>query len=438
MLTATTSILARFAGMGVSLVTIPLTLHYLGNERFGLWMTISSVLAMASFADFGIGNGVLNTVATAFGKDDLEGLRQAISSGMAVLLLIGATVLSAFFVAYPFVPWGSLFRVSSSVARAEAGPAMMSFAVCFALNIPLDVVQRVQLGLQEGFRTNVWQVCASVAGLLGLLLAMHLRLGLPGLVLIFAGVPVLGTALNALHFFGFSRPDLLPTHRYVYRKLIAQITRLGGLFFVLQVVAAISYSADNFIIAHVLGAEGVATFSIPQRMFSLVTLPVTMFLVPFWPAYAEAVSRGDHLWIKRTLFRTLFGVLLFASVASAVVLAASNRLILWWIGPQIHPPFVLLLGFAIWTVMSCYANTLGVFLNGVSVIRFQVITASIFGVSCLAAKIFFSRHYGISAVPWATILTCGAFSLLPSTLYIPRLLERIETKPVPLVVDAAG
>ncbi|MGC1782963.1 MAG: hypothetical protein WA708_10630, partial [Acidobacteriaceae bacterium] len=78
-LTGITSTIAHLARMGVALVTVPLTLHYLGAERFGLWMTISSVLAMASFADFGIGNGVLNTVADAFGRNDLVTIRRAIS-----------------------------------------------------------------------------------------------------------------------------------------------------------------------------------------------------------------------------------------------------------------------------------------------------------------------------------------------------------------------
>lgn len=71
-LTGVAATVARFVQISTSLITVPLTLRYLGNERFGLWMTISSVLAMAAFADFGIGNGVLNTVAKAFGRDDME------------------------------------------------------------------------------------------------------------------------------------------------------------------------------------------------------------------------------------------------------------------------------------------------------------------------------------------------------------------------------
>ena len=111
LLTGGTSTLARVVQIGTSLITVPLTLKYLGNERFGLWMTISSVLAMAAFADFGVGNGVLNTVAKAFGKDDMEGVRKAVSSGFAVLNTIAALLLLSFFSIYRFVNWANFFHV---------------------------------------------------------------------------------------------------------------------------------------------------------------------------------------------------------------------------------------------------------------------------------------------------------------------------------------
>ena len=421
--------LARAVQVGTSLITIPLVIHHLGNERFGLWMAISSVLAMATFADFGIGNGVLNTVAKAYGKNDLDHMRGAISSGFAVLSVIAGVLLATFAVAAPWVSWADVFRVSSAQARSEAGPALIVFAVCFLLNIPLDVVQRVQLGLQQGFRMNLWQICGSLAGLAGVMAGIKMHAGLPFLLAALAGAPVLATAMNSAHFFGISRPDLRPRWQYVSRRLIAEIARLGGLFFVLQLVVAVAFSADNFIIAQILGAAGVPDYSVPQRMFALISLMVSMLVAPLWPAYGEALARGDMPWVQRTLTRSLGIVFGAAALGSAILMLLANRLILWWIGPQIHAPFVLLVGLAIWTVMECCGNTVAMFLNGASIVRFQIIVASIFGVSCVVVKVLLTRAHGIAAVPWATIITYGIFVAVPVAVYVPQALKYLHAPP---------
>ena len=156
-------------------------------------MTISSILAMAAFADFGVGNGVLNTVAKAFGQDDVFGMRRAISSGFAILCLIATTVLVGFFAVYPFVNWAHVFRVVSPVAMAEAGPALIVFSVSFALNIAFDTVQRVQMGIQQGYRHGRWQMVGSLTGLVGVLAGIWFHVGLPVVVMAIAGARVVAT-----------------------------------------------------------------------------------------------------------------------------------------------------------------------------------------------------------------------------------------------------
>lgn len=427
-LTGGSTAIARVVQIGTSLITVPLTLKYLGNERFGLWMTISSVLAMASFADFGVGNGVLNTVATAFGKDDMMGVRRAVSSGFAILNAIAVLLLLSFAGIYRFVDWADFFRVVSPQARVEAGPALAVFAVCFALNISMDVVQRVQLGLQQGYRYGLWQMCGSLTGFIGVLAGIWLHVSLPVLVIALAGAPIFATALNAIHFFGFVRPDLRPARRLISQEAISQITRLGGMFFMLQVVAAVSFSADNFIVARTLGAVNVPEYSIPQRMFSIINLMASIMLAPLWPAYGEAISRGHMAWVRKTLVRSLLIVLTVGGSLSAILLLLAPRIIYWWVGHRIHPPFLLLLGIAIWITIDCCGGAVSVFLNGGSVVKFQVITAAVFGAGCLALKIILVRRFGLIGIPWATIIAYTLLVVIPCALYVPRLLKKMDAR----------
>ena len=336
-----------------------------------------------------------------------------------MLTLIGAAILITFLGIHRLVHWGNVFRATTATARAEAGPAMLAFMVCFALNVPLDVVQRAQLGLQQGFLTNFWEIFSSILILAGILAVVHFHLSLTALVVAFAGAPVLGTWMNAGFFFGVSRRDLLPKWSLGSITVIKKIASLGGLFFVLQLVAAVSFSTDNFIIARILGVADVTGFSIPQRIFAIIATVVTMLMMPLWPAYGEAMSRGDMHWVRRTLSRTMLSVFVFTTVVSGLLLLFSNKLLSWWVGPSIHPSLPLMLGLAVWAVLSNCGNTLGMFLNGIGVVKFQVILACIFGVGCLILKILFTRMYGVAGVPWATVITYSLLTVLPYTVYVP-------------------
>ncbi len=431
-LSGITAAAARAVQVGSSLITVPFTIRYLGTERFGLWMTINSFLAIAGFADFGLGNGLLNSVAKSYGKDDTKGIKRALSSAFASLCFISAILLTLFLSVYRFIPWADFFRVTSTTARLEAGPTMLIFTICFALNLPAGVVQRTQMGLQEGFRTSIWQLVGGVLALVGLFVGMWLQVGLPTLVFVIAGAPLIAVALNAFFFFWVRHPDLKPRWNLVSKDTIKQIMSVGALFFVLQIVVAIAYSADSVVVARTLGAVNVPEYVIPQRMFSLITMVVAMFVTPLWPAYAEALSRGDTAWVRHSLYRSMLFVVVATTAASLLLLLASHQLILWWAGPTVNPPALLLVGLAVWTVMESCGSALAAFLNGSGILHFQIVTACVFGISCIIAKVYLAQHVGIAGLPWAAIFTWGLLNFLPLMLYVRWKLRQLSASPVEL------
>lgn len=90
------SAVAKVITVGSTFISVPLAYRALGAEHFGLWMTITSILAAMQFADLGIGNGLLNMVAVANARDDREGARRAVASSIAILILLGIVVLTMF------------------------------------------------------------------------------------------------------------------------------------------------------------------------------------------------------------------------------------------------------------------------------------------------------------------------------------------------------
>jgi len=82
------NVLSRGVAVVVMVLSVSLTLPYLGAERFGIWMTIASFAGMLSFLDLGVGNALANKVAHAAIHADQHSLRSLISGGLGFLFLL--------------------------------------------------------------------------------------------------------------------------------------------------------------------------------------------------------------------------------------------------------------------------------------------------------------------------------------------------------------
>jgi O-antigen/teichoic acid export membrane protein len=427
-LTALASMSAKGVKVLTALVSVPLTINYLGTERYGLWMTIGSLVTVLAFADLGLGNGLLNAIAEADGRDDRALAARMVSSAFVMLSLVALLLGIALVVLFPVIPWGRIFNVTSPRALTEAGPAAAVFLACFLIGLPAGIVQRVQLGYQEGFANSLWETAGSVLGLLGILFATHYRAGLPWLVLAMAGGPTLTLVLNAIVLFTRRRPYLRPAFRRADRATGISLFRVGILFFVLQVVGAAAFFSDNLIAAHVLGAAAVTQYAVPMKLFDMVTLVCSFLLAPLWPAYGEAIARGDHAWARRMLTRSLSGTFAGTALAALAIVLAAGTFLRVWAGGAVHAPMSLLIGFGVWTVLNTCGMAVAMFLNGVSAIRVQVVCAVAMGTSALALKILFARQFGLPGIIWGTIVAYSLCTAVPMAFYLPRLLGELARR----------
>jgi O-antigen/teichoic acid export membrane protein len=423
--TTAASVGARMVSLIAIVISVPLSANYLGVERYGLWATIGSLLALMAFADLGIGSGLLNAIAECHGRNDDEGARRYVASAFVMLTGIAVFVGLLFAVVYPWLPWQRIFNVSDPLAVAEAGPATAAVFACFLANIPLNVIQRVQQGYQEGFVDSAWLAAGKLLSLAGLLIVVWLRGGLPLLVLAVAGLPVLVTCINGIALFGFRKPVLRPRLADVQWSYTKRILDTGFLFFVIQIAAAVAFSTDSLILAHMIGPSAVAEYAIIYQMFSLGPILLSMFLNALWPAYGEAIVRGDSHWI-RSAFRRSMGVGLAVNVPCALALMFfGNMSIHIWVGNRFTVPFLVLVAFAVWAIMSSFNGAIAVFLNGVNAMRFQAICGLIMAGVNVAVSIVLTKMIGLSGVIWGSIIAQSLVVFIPSSILISRLMQRL-------------
>jgi O-antigen/teichoic acid export membrane protein len=426
-LTALSSAAARSIGLLIKLIVVSLAVGYLGAERYGLWITISSMAAVLALADLGIGNGLINTVSEASGKNDRDAVSKYVSSAFFVLLGI-AVVLATFFAAiYTWVPWARVFNVTSPQAVVEAGPAVAVFAGCFLAGIPLSVARQTQIGYQEGYATTLWAVLGSLFGLGGVVVAIQMQAGLPWLVLAFAGAPTLALLMNSLVLFKHQRPWLRPRLENVEISAAKLVSRIGLLFFVLQFAGAVAYYSDNIVVAQIFGADQVTQYSVPMELFMIAPLVLSLLLTPLWPAYGEAIAHGDVVWVRTTLYRSFAVGLLITVPSAGFLMLFGTQVIHLWVGPEVTPPPMLLFGLGLWTIIIGINGPLAVLFNGANVVRFQAVCAVLMATANLALSVAFAYLVGLPGVILGTVVAQLLFVLIPSAFYVPRLLSSISS-----------
>lgn len=427
-LTAVSAALSKLVSVGTNIISIPLTMHYLGPERFGLWMTINSIVIVLSFADFGIGNGLLNAIAEANGKDDHEAMRRYISSAYVVLGAISVLIILAFQVVDPFLSWAKLFNLKNPVAIQEVGAAVSVFATIFALNISASIIQRVQLGLQLGFQSNLWQIAAGILTLIAIVLFIQLQLGLPWLVGALMGVPLVVAILNGLYFFLFSRKDLRPRFLYVTPAATRKIVKTGLLFFMLQITASVAFASDNIIIAKTLGAEVVGHYAVPDKLFSIIPMALGMVLMPLWPAYGEAIGRGDSGWVQKILKKSLMLAIGFSMLSAIAIVLSAGYVLTLWVGADVDPPLMLLVGFGVWKVCEACGNAISMLLNGANIVGFQLKLASLLLIVSVPVKLLMLGQFGLPGIIWATVLSYSVCVLIPLLFSLPKILSNYQNR----------
>jgi O-antigen/teichoic acid export membrane protein len=405
-----TALLSRGAGSVALLLMIPVTLGYLGDKVYGLWMAIASVTSMAAWADFGLGNGLLTKLAPCYARGDWDAGRRYVSTAYALLSITAGVMLAALWALSGVIPWAAIVNIKDS---SLVDLARLTALVCLSallINIPLSLVQRAQYAYQQVAKSNLWQAAGSLGAVVLAWTAVHMNLGPVAVVGCAVSGPLVANALASLTFYFGAHRKLRPRASSVDLSLAGSLLRLAGQFFVLSIVTAAALSADNLIIAHALNLEAVTQFSVPARVFTALGLMVTLVNAPLWPANGEALARGEYAWVRRTTNRMTWlsgGAVL---MASALLVLAQDKVLRLFVGAHAaQVPALLGLALGAWWLAVATTSPRFMVQNAAGVVRPQLVGWTAFLLVSVPLKWLVTAHIGIIGIPLvgaAAYVTC--------------------------------
>lgn len=432
-LTALASLGFRAVMLLSSFLYIPATVQYLGEDRYGLWVALTSVITLLAFADCGLGFSLMNDVAAAIGRGKEASLRGLIDTTFFSLLAIGIAGSLLFVAAYPLIPWQPLFHAKNATEATEAAHATGIIVIGFLLTLPFTTVQRVQSAFQEGYKTQAWEIGGVLFSVLGLFAAIQMRADLPTLAFVFTAGPLVAMMLNWVVYFGFSRRAHWPRLRHFDAREARRIGRAGGYFLVMQLAGIAFFSIDSFLLLHYFDPASFGKYSLVAKLFQVVPAVAGVWLAALWPAYAEAIARGDMQWVRRTLKRSTVAAGAGCALASGAVALLCVPVIQLWTGVIVSPTPWLLAGLTFYSATLVGTTAISMYLNGSDYIKRQAQLVLTHTVVCVVLKILLCKYGDISGAVWGANISYLLVIFPAYCFIVPRLLReqsaRIESRP---------
>jgi O-antigen/teichoic acid export membrane protein len=390
----------RLIGIGVSLAMVPMTLSYLGADTYGVWMVVSSIIALLQLTDMGIGNALIGLTARYVADKHRDAYKDLLVSALVVLSAMAILLWLFSLLLIPFLDIGWFFGSQAQASAVMVRRAMYAFTGMFCIGLPLTAAQSVRLGLLQGHRNGFYNSAGQLINLAAVYGAICIRGELFLLIVASMTGTVFFNALNTAQLLLQRGASQFVLERI--RSSGRAILRAGSLFFALQILGVISYNLDSLIVSHYLGSASVSIYSVCMKVFSVPGMIQTLFFSGLWSAYAQAQQNQDWGWIAKTYKRVLAGGVGCSILMALVLFGLSPWIIRVLTKNQLVAQTPLLWGMAVWASLSGLSGAVASLLNGLHALKIQIYSATVAMLLNIVISIELTKLVGVSGPIWGT------------------------------------
>lgn len=425
-LSVATGLIAKGSFILASLLLTPMLIRYLGNEGYGLFVTITAVVGWLQVTNFGVGAGLQNALTEAVTHGQAQWQRELVSTAFfflfAVTTVIGVLAAAGFF----FVPWESIFAAEQSSYRTQIAAAVGIVLAGFFSTSLLSFAGSVYAARQELHIPNTVGIANAALLIAATVAAIQLDLGLGGITAANVGTTVVVSWVFAvIYLLRPSARDFLPRFGHISRAAWSRLFGSSAAFFVLQLCSVALFQSDYFIIAHFLDVDEVTPYSVAAKPFAvLAAVFAAAVSQPLWAGYGNAKASGDIGWISRNHRRMTIAVMLLFAAAFALMLLCGKPLLTWWVGAAAAPSLTLLAATGLYYLVRQWTDLHAILVNGLDMMKPQAYSAVVHAVLTIALEIALIQHIGIIGVP----IACFLGYALVSAWFLPLLVRRTLRK----------
>jgi O-antigen/teichoic acid export membrane protein len=399
-------------------ITAPITLGYLGESRFGLWMTIASFAGILSCLDLGLANALISEVARRRATLSDSQVIDFASNAICLLVVVAVGLLAALCFVLYIIPVERWYELPSTSGDNEFRSSVLVFLIIFAASVPLNGLSKIQHGLQAGWRVHLVRAAGSLVSIGAVVVASRVEASIPWLIAATFGIQTAALVFVSPKLIFRLLNGITWSRAIAMRTEAIGLLRTGSLFFALQAAGIFVTGADQLIASVLAGTAEAGVLAILIRIFQITTLPTAIANAPLWAAYADAAARHDTNYIRRTLIGAILKSFAYTLTTGLLLVLFMDRILVVWLDARISIPALTVSLYCAWSVCESAGNAVAMYMNGTAVLRLQLWILLCFLSVLVPLKVFWAPQFGLDGLIGANVLAYVLTVMLPYSVFL--------------------
>lgn len=277
-------------GVVVSASKYPLYLHFLGYERYGVWLLLSTVLTFAQIGLLGIAPAIIKLVAEEYEKSNNRAIQEYFMTSLCMLLAIGVILLTVTML----FKWQIIRLMGLESENAELIGSLLIYMVLFSISVlAYQVLNSILAGLG---RVDLANYSQTVLQALPLLISIPLLLSGKGVISLLLANAFSYLLIFSLNFIRLNRLvsiNILDISSFSWRRF-QKLIAFGGTILAGSMANMMVLPITKIVITRSIGIEAVPVFELAYRVGMQLRSIFEVALRALMPEISKLSSDGSQ------------------------------------------------------------------------------------------------------------------------------------------------
>ncbi len=421
------SLILKGLGLLIGFAYFPLSLAYLSDEKFGLFLTLASIIDWFAELNIGIGNGLRNKLGESIAEGNDLKARTYISTAYTALAGIFSGVLIVFVCVNFFLPWAVWLGADEVGMQDELALLAVFMMAALAIRFVSSLIYEVFYTLQKSAFVNVFNFLTKLLFLILLIVIINtteesLLLFGAAKTLTFAFVPL---AVGFIYFRG-KFYTFRPSFKLAKWDFLKDIFTLGIQFFAIKLAMLVIHKTNNFLISGFVSPAEVPPYEAAFKYLSIFLIFFLLLTDQLWAANVEAYKKQELDWMRKTIEQTI-KIWLGTVVLCGIMVAISPWVYQLWLGDELQISMSMTIIVAVSILLTTWVNLFNLVLNGTGKIRLQMYAWIVASLLNIPVSIFFATklNMGTNGIILGTVVCLLPLAIL-SPIQVFKILNQQE------------